>query len=58
MCIAYWHAWGVSYVMAGCNVVAILSTADMVCLICRNCGVHELGLYGTLGFKLCCEIYC
>ena len=44
--------------MAGCNVVAILSTPDMVCLVCRNCGVHELGLYGMLGFKLCCEIYC
>ena len=29
MCIAYWHAWEVSYVMAGCNVVAILTTAEM-----------------------------
>ena len=28
------------------NVVTILSMADMVCLECRNCGVHELGLYG------------
>ena len=51
MCIAYWHAWGVSYVMAGCNVVAILSTPDMVCLVCRNCGVHELDLYGTWGLS-------
>ena len=34
--------------MGGCNVVAILSMADMVCLECRNCGVHELGLYGML----------
>ena len=40
--------WGVSYVVGGCNVVAILSMADMVCLECRNCGVHELGLYGML----------
>ena len=28
---------GVSYVVGGCNIVAILSTADMVCLECRNC---------------------
>ena len=34
--------------MGGCNVhvVAILSMADMVCLECRNYGVHELGVYG------------
>ena len=25
-------------------------------LECRNCGVHELGLYGMLGYRLCCEI--
>ena len=25
---------------------------------CRNCGVHELGLYGMLEYKLCCEMYC
>ena len=37
--------------MAGCNVVAILSTPDMVCLVCRNCGVHELDLYGTWGLS-------
>ena len=41
-------SWGVSYVVGGCNVVAILSMADMACLECRNCGVHELGLYGML----------
>ena len=34
--------------MGGCNVVAILSMADMDCLECRNCGVHELSLYGML----------
>ena len=28
---------GVCYVVGGCNVVAILSMADMVCLECRNC---------------------
>ena len=33
-----------SYFVGGCNVVAVLSMADMVC---RNCGVHELGVYGT-----------
>ena len=28
--------------MGGCNVVAILSMADMYVLpVCRNCGVHE-----------------
>ena len=43
-------AWGVSYVVGGCN---ILSMADMVCLVC---GVHELGLYRMLEYKLCCEI--
>ena len=32
-------------------VVAILSMADMFCLECRNCGVHELGLYRV--YKLC-----
>ena len=37
-----------SYVVDGSNVVAILSMADMFYLECRNCGVHELGLYGTL----------
>ena len=31
--------------MGGCNVVDILSMAN---LKCRNCGVHELGLNGTL----------
>ena len=30
-------ALGVSYVVGSCNVVAILSMADMVCLECRNC---------------------
>ena len=34
--------------MDGCNVVAILSMAGIVCLECRNCGVHGLGLYGML----------
>ena len=27
--------------MGGCNVIAILSMADMVRLVCRICGVHE-----------------
>ena len=37
-------------VVGGCNIVAILSMADnIVCLVCRNCGVHELGLYGMSG---------
>ena len=30
----YVCAWGVSYVVGGCNVVAILNMADMVCLNC------------------------
>ena len=34
------HGELVMYVVGGCNVVAILSMVDMVC---RNCGVHELG---------------
>ena len=33
-------AWGVSYVVCGCNVVAILNMADMVCL---NCLYAETG---------------
>ena len=39
---------GVSHVVGGCNVVAIPSMVGMICLKCRNCGVHELGLYGML----------
>ena len=34
------HGERVMYVVGGCNVVAILSMVNMVC---RNCGVHELG---------------
>ena len=34
--------------MGGCNIVDILSMADMVNLKCRNCEVHELGLNDTL----------
>ena len=56
-----------SYVVGGCNVVAILSMADVVCLevvsqarpflrlvlnVETACGGHELGLYGMS----CCEI--
>ena len=37
-----------SYVVGSCNVVGILSTTDIVCLVCRNCGTHELGLYSIL----------
>ena len=29
------------WVAATYNVLAVLSMADMVCLACRNCGVHE-----------------
>ena len=42
--------------MGGCNVVAILSMADTVCLDCMQKLWSALGLYGTLEFKLCCEI--
>ena len=42
--------------MGGCNVVAILSIADMVCLECIYAETVEymsvLGLYGILEFKL------
>ena len=38
--------------MGGCNVLAVLNMADMVCLECRNCGVHELVCWS----KVCCEI--
>ena len=44
--------------MGGCNVVAILSMADMVCLECRNCGVHELGLYGYVRVSYVVKFYC
>ena len=45
--------------MGFCNVVAILSMADMVCLecmqkLCSACAM--LSLCGMLEFKLCCEI--
>ena len=39
--------------MDGCNVVAILSMADMFGLECRNCGAHELGLYRVSYVKFC-----
>ena len=44
------HGEWVMLHVGGCN---ILSMADMVCLVC---GVHELGLYRILEYKLCCEI--
>ena len=34
--------------MDGFNVAAIVSMAGIVCLDCRNCGVHKLGLYSML----------
>ena len=34
--IAFGCAWRVSYVVGCCNVVAILSVADMVCLDCMQ----------------------
>ena len=41
-CVVYFDCMGVSYVVGCCNVVAILSMADMVSLtLCRNCAVHE-----------------
>ena len=52
---AFCCAWRVSYVEVCCNVVAILSMADMA--VCRNCIAWAmLGLYGMLELKLCCEI--
>ena len=45
--------------MGCCNVVAVLSMADMVCLDCMQKLYSEramLGLCGMLEFKLCCEI--
>ena len=58
MCSECRCAWRVSDVVGGCNVVAVLSMADMVCLGCRKCGVHEQWwvLYGMLECKLRCEI--
>jgi len=46
------HAWRVSYVVGGCNVVATLNMADMVCLACMQklwSAWAVLGLYGRLG---------
>ena len=48
--------WGVTYVMGGCNVVVILSMADMVIFLCRNCAVYELDLYNICLSNLCCKI--
>ena len=48
-----------SYVVGCCNVVAVLSMADMVCLDCMQklCSVWAmLGLCVMLKFKLCCKI--
>ena len=43
--------------MGGCNVVAILSMADVICLECmQKLWSAMLGLYGMLVFKLCCKI--
>ena len=44
-------------------ILLLLSMADMVCIVCRNCEVHELSLHGILGFKysfLSCvaNLYC
>ena len=39
----------------GCNVVAILSMADMVCLECRNCECMSW-VCMVCQSKLCCEI--
>ena len=35
-CVVHFDAWRVSYVVGCCNVVAILSMADMVCLDCMQ----------------------
>ena len=45
--------------MGCCNVVAVLSMADMVCLDCMQKPYSAgamLGLCVMLEFKLCCEI--
>ena len=50
-----------SYVVGGCNVVAILSMADMVCRDCmQNCGVHEQCWVCMLCWNLSCVVkfYC
>ena len=48
------------YDVGGCNVVAMLGMAVMLCLECRNCGVHELGLHvwyvGVIISYVCCDI--
>ena len=56
-----WWVWGVRYILGTAAIWLVLSMADMVCLVCRNCEVHELSLYGMLGFmyysfKLCCKL--
>ena len=54
VCSASWCAWGPS-VVGGCNVVAILSMADMICLACmqKMSSVWAvLDLYDILEFKL------
>ena len=38
---ACWCAWRLSCVWGGCNEIAILSMADMVCLVYRSCEVHK-----------------
>ena len=52
---ACWCAWGVGYVVGGCNILAVLSMADMVCLACMQ-KVWSLwavlgldGMYGVYG---------
>ena len=57
MCSAFWCAWRVSYVVGCCNVVAILSMADMVCLDCmqKPCSAWVmLGLSHAVKFYCCC----
>ena len=47
--------------MGGCNVVAILSMADMVCLYCMQklwSALAMLGLYSMLDFSHAVKFYC
>ena len=44
--------------MGGCNVVAILSMADTVCLDCMQKLWSALGLYGTWSLSYAVKFYC
>ena len=52
------------YVLGTAAIWLVLSMADMVCLVCRNCEVHELsfiwhvGVYVLLVLSCVANLYC